>query len=287
MKPILLIATMLALPPVLRAQEPAPPRAALGFDHVVVVVHDLKAAGADYARLGFSLKPGRPHPNGITNLHVKFPLGTELELLAVAGPVDRTTRFYSDQLKSGDGPAAVALFAPEPDSVPVVLRRTGLLATSSAGELGFPDAHPLRYVFFWHRNHSPTDRPEHFAHSNTADSVVALWLAADDADPEARLLSGFGAGRSEPAEPPVPGGPARVHSLADVRVVRFPAAAARPGRRVIGLTLHVRSVSTARGVLERAGVPFEARRSAPGRMSLYLSPESAHGLWLELVGEVP
>ena len=47
-----------------------------GLDHVPVAVRDLEAAAADYRRLGFVLKPGRPHANGIRNVHAKFADGT-------------------------------------------------------------------------------------------------------------------------------------------------------------------------------------------------------------------
>jgi len=54
-----------------------------GLDHIVVAVKDLEAAAERYRGFGFTLKPGRPHANGIRNLHVKFPDGTEIELLTV------------------------------------------------------------------------------------------------------------------------------------------------------------------------------------------------------------
>ena len=61
-----------------RTQQFAPQ---MGLDHVVIAVNDLERAAERYRALGFSLKPGRPHSNGIRNFHAKFPDGTELELL--------------------------------------------------------------------------------------------------------------------------------------------------------------------------------------------------------------
>ena len=43
-----------------------------GLDHVPIAVGDLDAAAARYRALGFALKPGRPHANGIRNQHAKF-----------------------------------------------------------------------------------------------------------------------------------------------------------------------------------------------------------------------
>ena len=52
-----------------------------GLDHVPVAVADLDRAAADFARLGFVIKPGRPHSDGIQNKHIKFPNGGEIELI--------------------------------------------------------------------------------------------------------------------------------------------------------------------------------------------------------------
>ena len=60
----------------------------LGMDHIPVVVADLDKAEADFRAMGFSIKPGRPHSNGIRNAHVKFPDGTEIELITAPAAVE-------------------------------------------------------------------------------------------------------------------------------------------------------------------------------------------------------
>ena len=151
---------------------------ARGIDHVNVAVADLEAAGTRYRALGFALKPGRPHENGIRNLHAKFPDGTEIELITAPSGVDSLTRKYRAFLKEGEAPAFLALFTPGP----------GPEKTLAAGDVRVPG-----YVFFGARNASPTDRPEHFAHANTAYALTRVWLAADDLSAERRLLDALGA----------------------------------------------------------------------------------------------
>src|SRR6186713_1292892 len=89
---------------------PAPP--STGLDHIPIAVNDLGRASADYRALGFALKPGRPHDNGIRNQHVKFPDGTELELITAPAARDPLTTTYRRHLAQGDGPAFLAFFAP-------------------------------------------------------------------------------------------------------------------------------------------------------------------------------
>src|SRR5262245_31622689 len=155
------------------------PPLVVGIDHVPVAVADLQQAGERYRTLGFALKPGRHHDNGITNLHAKFPDGTEIELITAPAATDALTGRYREHLKSGDGPAFLALFAPPERRVEQSLKDSG---TSVPG-----------YVFFGPRNESPTDRPEHFAHANTAYAVTRVWLAGDDLSVERRLLTEVGA----------------------------------------------------------------------------------------------
>ena len=154
----------------------ANPPAITGLDHIPIAVRDLDRAAADYRALGFALKPGRPHENGISNQHVKFPDGTELELITASETRDALTATYLKHLAAGEGPAFLALFAPGVDP----------------GSLGL-DSDPLRYIFMFGRNQSPTDRPEHFAHPNTAESLIGVWLGGDDLSAERRLLEKLGA----------------------------------------------------------------------------------------------
>jgi len=56
-----------------------------GLDHIPIAVRDLDRAKADFEALGFVLKPGRLHTNGLRNAHAKFADGTELELITASG----------------------------------------------------------------------------------------------------------------------------------------------------------------------------------------------------------
>src|SRR5258705_2698945 len=213
------------------------PPAVTGLDHIPIAVRDLDRAAADYRALGFSLKPGRPHDDGIANQHVKFPDGTELELITAPEARDALTTTYRRHLAAGDGPAFLALFAPGVEP----------------GSLGL-DSDPLRYIFMFGRNQSPTDRPEHFAHANTAESLIGAWLAGDDLSAERRLLEKLGA-RIQAEDVRVPETTkASVAHLVEGDVVLLPAARQLvPGRRIMGATVRVRDLAAARRALAGPG----------------------------------
>src|SRR5476651_2867780 len=73
-----------------------------GLDHVPVVVRDLEQAKADFEALGFVLKPGQPHANGLRNLHAKFPDGTEIELITATTASDSLSAEYLEWQRVGE-----------------------------------------------------------------------------------------------------------------------------------------------------------------------------------------
>jgi catechol 2,3-dioxygenase-like lactoylglutathione lyase family enzyme len=235
-----------------------------GLDHIPIAVNDLEAAADRYRSFGFVLKPGRPHDNGIRNQHVKFPDGTELELITAPAARDALTQTYRQHLAVGDGPTFLALYAPE-------------LAGSRER------LKDLDYIFFGTRNHSPTDRPEHFAHPNTADSLISVWLAGADLSGERRLLESLGA-RLEVRDVLVPDAvTATVARLPEGQVVFLPRDRQLvPDRRIVGATVRVRDLGVARRTLERLPAAAGAVKSSSNGSRVFLPPSLTHGIWLEL-----
>ena len=266
----------------------APPPAVTGVDHVPIAVGNLARAADDYRALGFAIKPGRHHDDGIENKHVKFRDGTELELITAPAARDALTTTYWRHLDKGDGPAFMALFAPEMAAADERLTLLGIPHARSGGLIEFPRDGGLDYVFLAGRNASPSDRPEHFAHANTAESLIRVWLAAGDLSRERQLLAALGAKMTD-AEVRVPG-PARatVARLGDGgEVLLLPASHQLvAGRPIVGATLRVDNLDTARAVLDRGqAAPLAIVRSPAGR-SVFLPPSRTHGLWLEFLEPV-
>ena len=257
------------------------PAAELRIDHVPIAVRDLGAAGELFRRLGFTLKPGRPHDNGLANLHAKFADGTELELITARAAVDAVTAGYVEFLEAGDGAAFLALHAGALDAVEDRLRPVSPRLWRVPGMVGFPSGHRWERYFFGLLNRSPTDRPEHFEHRNGARALHAVWLADEAAD---ALLAEFGA---------VPCGSRHLSPLGErADVVALAAGSAvyrvsgrqrlRPDRPIVGVTVRVGDVGAAASLLGGAGIPYTKHRDAAGR-SLWLRPEVAPGLWIELL----
>jgi hypothetical protein len=84
----------------------------IGIDHMPLAVKDLEQASDTYRQLGFSLKPGRLHEDGIRNNHVKFKDGSGIELLSPPNSsADALTAHYLEHLQQGDGASVAAIGA--------------------------------------------------------------------------------------------------------------------------------------------------------------------------------
>ena len=257
------------------SRQPAP--LVTGLDHIIILVNDLEAAATRYRAMGFALKPGRPHDNGIRNQHVKFEDGTELELLTAPEARDQLTTQYRRYLAQGDGPAHVVLYAPDPDALAKVIVG-GEFGAQRDGLITFPIGHRLRPVFFGGRNKSPTDRPEHFAHRNSAYALTRAWLAVDDVAPELKLFAAVGGSMSEEqVEVPKPTRARTVTFGAD-RILLLPESRQRlPGRPVVGASVVVKDLSAVSRALQASGLKPAGGTSG----ALLLPPELTHGIWLE------
>jgi hypothetical protein len=144
----------------------------------------------------------------------------------------------------------------------------------------FPGA--LDYVFIGPRNASPTDRPEHFAHANTSEALVSVWLAADDLSAERRLLTTLGA-RIERRGVRVPEPTAAEVARLDEGTVVFLRGSRQivRGRRIVGATVRVRGIEKMREALRDNGLQPPAAVDTAEGLSVFLPPAMTHGLWLE------
>jgi Glyoxalase-like domain len=231
-----------------------------GLDHIPVVVKDLERAKQDFMKLGFTLKPGRPHDNGLSNEHVKFADGTEIELItpteagtgAGTGAGDALSSQYVDWLREGDGAVSLGLYRPGKTPAP-------------------PPG-----VFFAGRQKSPTDLFEYFDHPNGAVALSGVWLAGSPAEAKLSNLPGAKLVHA-PFCAPFGFGDKVVRWKEGELFLLPESQQIVPGRPIVAATVTVRSLAAVQGVF--AATRTKAR-PAPGcaRNSLWVE---THGLWLE------
>ena len=235
------------------------------IDHVVVAVLDLAEADRTYRDLGFTLKPGRLHANGLENRHIKFRDGTALELMSVVGrPTDEIARGYAAFLAEGSPGGAFLALSGSQRSVLDAARRAGV--TARAVDVGgfhyvtFEDPR-LADVFFVEYDTPFIDADSVLTHENGALGTARVWL--ETSEDLGSLLVELGA-RDCGAAPLPDGRRGRAYAVAGGSLVVTTAGDGDPrGRpRVVGAE-----------ALPHAG--------SRGR---WRSPAETHGIWLLLPG---
>jgi len=226
------------------------------LDHIPTAVRDLDAAVADFRSLGFAIKPGRPHANGLRNAHIKFANGAGLELITANEARDTLSGRYVDFLRQGEGAAWLTLHADDETRAAAALKAADIGHKLNADGLALTDPR-LDWIFLAGDNRSPTDKPEHFAHANGAFATREGWVATDAPTPLVQLLTALGASSHEEARDEPLKTQARVFDLADGgRIVIVPARHQLvPGHPLVGVVM------------------ASPRRSTPTQV---------HGLWLTL-----
>ena len=247
----------------------------VGINHTPIVVADLARAQAEFHAMGFAIKPGRPHADGIRNAHVKFPDGTELELITAPAAVDALTKEYHAKQQRGDGPVYFGLTAPDQIALAARLRALGAPVQLTDGALTFPLGNPLHPLFFTMGGVAPTDLPEHYAHANSALRLSAFWVRGNVE--ERALFSNLGV----PMRRSTACGP--LGDADDAALPRGDVFFLKNGPKdgtAIAARVEVRSLEDVTATLKKGG--FKALRYA-GCNAIWLPPSVGHGIWLEFV----
>jgi catechol 2,3-dioxygenase-like lactoylglutathione lyase family enzyme len=196
------------------------------LDHVMIMVHDLGSAAADYRKLGFRVRSGRQFPGGIETAII--PFGTNmpyLELVGIYQPGGEQIRDNEEFLARGEGAIYVGLEVASAPAVAARLRELGVevpgptSGTTSGDAVAeappppwtnvmiphgtSPRADPLFFVEynqsiranFWARDPDLAGKNEgsrKIPHPNGAVTLAVAWLAIDDIDTTSARFEGMG-----------------------------------------------------------------------------------------------
>ena len=267
------------------------------LDHVVILVHDLAIARADYAALGFTVVEGGEHENGLThNALIAFADGGYLELIAFKDGADDDEGSTSDEpspferrllLRKAAGEGLVD-FALLPEAIvdaieeanrrglaiygPLPGGRTRPDGRRVSWEVGIPDSIDLP---FFCADITPRSlrlpAGDAWGHSNGVTAIAAITVGVSDLD--------RGASDYEALLGISPQG-GSVSSIPGTLSVDFPLSSAR-----ITLAAPTDETSPLSHYLARGGKgPFALKLpTSKESMSGALDPARAHGARIELV----
>jgi glyoxalase-like protein len=252
-------------------------QAGLHLDHVPIAVRDLPSAADQFRRLGFTIKPGRPHQGGIENASIKFEDGSYIELITAHNGRGALAREYEDFLKAREGAPYVFLRDTE-GAFSGRVRRAGGRRTET-GAFAFTElpalwrAPHLQLIQYLAPAHDPAGI---YQHANGARRVVAVWMVVDRADdPVVRELGAVPVRVNAFAFDDRAGA---VAGLADGTCLMLRSRGVRDGTAPPGLAILVEVDSVAH-VTRADGAP----RPAPRGSAIWFPPDQVHGVWLGFV----
>lgn len=262
----------------------------LKLDHVPIAVRELEQAVNTYRDvLGFSIKPGRLHPNSIENAHIKFADGTALELITAKEPADALAGHYLALLREGEGAAFLSMDGGDAGHI---AKKPGIrqfypneIEGSYANSVTFDFSRRIGYWFFLEYTNPPVDKAEHLEHENGALALEAVWLAGPSLNDEIAILSSFGKRKtSYEVEHPVLNEKGTVYKLDRGSLYLYTGDVASFGISPIqGVSIRVKNLEETRSMLqERLGLDLEVQATVQGHR-ISIKPENTHGIWLEFI----
>jgi hypothetical protein len=226
----------------------------------------LERAIASFEALGFALKPGRHHKNGLRNAHVKFADGTEIELITAPAATDALASQYYAGCTGGEGPAFLGLYAPELRCPRRRLAQFGLAVERKRRSRDPLRTPALSRLFFGRRQHSPTDRPD--------TSLMRIPLSVfrgSGSRWRCRTTAVAQVGAMPIEEPPCGpfGAGSAAFSLPEAEIVFLPETTQLiHGRSLVAATVAVKMPRGARNVLKAKGVPYERPNTCAGEQPM-------------------
>ncbi len=264
--------------------DPGPAlRPLVRIDHIPLVVRDLDRAVDTYHRLGFTIKPGRFHADGIRNMHVKFANGAGIELITAGAPTDDLTSHYLVLLAQGEGPAFVGFYTADSTALEGRLHQSGIPYELDGNILQFSDP-GLAWPFVLDTlNLAPNEKTEYFQHPNTASTTIGIWIAGGDQTRMLKLLRALGA-RIERRRVYVPDAVlADVATVADGGEAIFLPTTRQifPGRPIVGIVFQTKDLNALNREIRSGGIIPASTRKTKAYRSTFIAPRDTHGVWLE------
>lgn len=148
------------------------------IDHVITLTPDLETTIQRYENMGFTIKHGTLHDNGLKNAHIKFSNSSAIEIMTVVGePGNALAESYASLLIDQPGGVYVALTAPDQETIESQLRSIDIPYEVTPGKLWtyitFPQPELAHFFFIFYVNPKGQDR-KYSVHSNGIEKISEI-----------------------------------------------------------------------------------------------------------------
>ncbi len=165
------------------------------FDHVIIGSSNLNNSVKMFAKLGFSIKEGRIHQNGIKNNFVEFNDGSEIEIIEINNPSNNLSSEYSKMINQKKYGLQFALRISEPEKLNSSFTQTNSIFSeynknNVYSTISTPSVNQkLPFFFINYKNGNNNTITNHV---NKANGISSVWFSTKDIKQTARELVDFG-----------------------------------------------------------------------------------------------
>ncbi|MCB9248740.1 MAG: VOC family protein [Ignavibacteriales bacterium] len=165
------------------------------FDHVIIGTNNLNKSSTLFTNLGFLVKEGNKHKNGITNSFVEFIDGSEIELMEVDNPTDELSKEYGNLINANKYGLQFAVRVDEINKLKSSFSQlnkgfTELSVNNTYNTLSLKNINSELPIFFIQYNSENNNVLTN--HKNKAKRISAIWISTKDIKQTAKELVNFG-----------------------------------------------------------------------------------------------
>ena len=252
------------------------------LDHVVLAAKDLPGLEETFEKLGFHIKKGHRHANGIVNSFIKFKSGKAIELLTVENPGDETTGIYNEFLGKNEGGVFYAL---KTDSIEVLEKNLNILGyktelenNKSFSTLIFEKSNLTDNFFFIEYRNNIEDPVGLTEHINLSFNLISVWVYCDTPAVMENWLSKFGIDPAGSIFNPVLNikGKSFIINRSNIRIFEG-------GNGIFGLTIECMDIFKTQSYFEKIfGRQIKVYSDEEGK-SIYIKPDERLRIWIQFV----
>ena len=164
----------------------------ISVDHLIVGINDLQVTMKNFERLGFIIKQGRAHPNGIENAFIEFKNNFEIEFIQVKDPKDYLASYYFKRITVREGPIYVSLSYNDLEGLKNILDKMNISCNISKNKsshyLTFNESGLFNSIFFIRYLKPPQNDLEFTYHPNQVFEFVAIKMKGKSIDKKIKTL---------------------------------------------------------------------------------------------------
>ena len=154
-------------------------------DHVIYVTENLDSTINRIQEIGFTIKKGRQHSNGILNARIKFENNSSLEFITINGtPKDDLAKEYQELITQKEGRVYIALTGIKLNLLSAKLQKSEIQHSIEVGKnwnyLTFPKGSNLALFFFIEYHTNFKSRPSLYKHKNGVTQINTIYLEDDE-----------------------------------------------------------------------------------------------------------